>query len=317
MKKTIILEAIDPIEIYGAGNKILNEFCSYFPGMKVIARGNQIFLDGSESQIEQFGNKLDELIERRKHKMNLTTFDVEDIFDGETSPDSFTLNGDATIVHGTDGKPIRARNKTQQEMVKAYFSSDLIFATGPAGTGKTYIAIALAVRALKNREIKRIILTRPAVEAGERLGFLPGDLKDKLDPYLQPLYDALGDMIPIRKLQEFMADGTIQIAPLAYMRGRTLDRACVILDEAQNTNLGQLKMFLTRMGANAKFIVTGDASQVDLPNKKDSGLIRGINLIKDLKGVSVISFTNEDIVRHPLVTKIVKAFDKAEPESEE
>ena len=317
MKKTITLEAIDPIEIYGAGNKILNEFCSYFPGMKVIARGNQIFLDGSESQIEQFGNKLDELIERRKHKMNLTTFDVEDIFDGETSPDSFTLNGDATIVHGTDGKPIRARNKTQQEMVKAYFSSDLIFATGPAGTVKTYIAIALAVRALKNREIKRIILTRPAVEAGERLGFLPGDLKDKLDPYLQPLYDALGDMIPIRKLQEFMADGTIQIAPLAYMRGRTLDRACVILDEAQNTNLGQLKMFLTRMGANAKFIVTGDASQVDLPNKKDSGLIRGINLIKDLKGVSVISFTNEDIVRHPLVTKIVKAFDKAEPESEE
>ena len=317
MKKTITLEAIDPIEIYGAGNKILNEFCSYFPGMKVIARGNQIFLDGSESQIEQFGNKLDELIERRKHKMNLTTFDVEDIFDGETSPDSFTLNGDATIVHGTDGKPIRARNKTQQEMVKAYFSSDLIFATGPAGTGKTYIAIALAVRALKNREIKRIILTRPAVEAGERLGFLPGDLKDKLDPYLQPLYDALGDMIPVRKLQEFMADGTIQIAPLAYMRGRTLDRACVILDEAQNTNLGQLKMFLTRMGANAKFIVTGDARQVDLPNKKDSGLIRGINLIKDLKGVSVISFTNEDIVRHPLVTKIVKAFDKAEPESEE
>lgn len=317
MKKTITLEAIDPIEIYGAGNKILNEFCSYFPGMKVIARGNQIFLDGSESQIEQFGNKLDELIERRKHKMNLTTFDVEDIFDGETSPDSFTLNGDATIVHGTDGKPIRARNKTQQEMVKAYFSSDLIFATGPAGTGKTYIAIALAVRALKNREIKRIILTRPAVEAGERLGFLPGDLKDKLDPYLQPLYDALGDMIPVRKLQEFMADGTIQIAPLAYMRGRTLDRACVILDEAQNTNLGQLKMFLTRMGANAKFIVTGDASQVDLPNKKDSGLIRGINLIKDLKDVSVISFTNEDIVRHPLVTKIVKAFDKAEPESEE
>lgn len=317
MKKTIILEAIDPIEIYGAGNKILNEFCSYFPGMKVIARGNQIFLDGSESQIEQFGNKLDELIERRKHKMNLTTFDVEDIFDGETSPDSFTLNGDATIVHGTDGKPIRARNKTQQEMVKAYFSSDLIFATGPAGTGKTYIAIALAVRALKNREIKRIILTRPAVEAGERLGFLPGDLKDKLDPYLQPLYDALGDMIPVRKLQEFMADGTIQIAPLAYMRGRTLDRACVILDEAQNTNLGQLKMFLTRMGANAKFIVTGDASQVDLPNKKDSGLIRGINLLKDLKGVSVISFTSEDIVRHPLVTKIVKAFDKAEPATEE
>ena len=202
-------------------------------------------------------------------------------------------------------------------MIKAYFSSDLVFAVGPAGTGKTYIAIALAVRALKNREIKRIILTRPAVEAGERLGFLPGDLKDKLDPYLQPLYDALGDMIPTKKLQEFIAEGTIQIAPLAYMRGRTLDRACVILDEAQNTNLGQLKMFLTRMGPDAKFIVTGDASQVDLPHKEDSGLVRGINMLKNIKGVSTIFFTNEDIVRHPLVTKIVKAFDSAETQEAE
>lgn len=312
MRKDITLEALDPIEIYGAGNKILTEFCSYFPGLKVVARGNLIMLDGSEEQIEQFSTKLDELIERRRHKLNLTKFDVEDIFDGETSPDSFTLNGDAVIVHSTDGKPIRARNKKQQEMVKAYFSSDLVFAVGPAGTGKTYIAIALAVRALKNREIKRIILTRPAVEAGERLGFLPGDLKDKLDPYLQPLYDALGDMIPTKKLQEFIAEGTIQIAPLAYMRGRTLDRACVILDEAQNTNLGQLKMFLTRMGPDAKFIVTGDASQVDLPHKEDSGLVRGINMLKNIKGVSTIFFTNEDIVRHPLVTKIVKAFDSAE-----
>ena len=303
---------MDPIEIYGAGNKILAEFCSYFPELKVVARGNLIMLDGNEEQIEQFSSKLDELVERRKHKMNLTKFDVEDIFDGETSPDSFVLNGDATIVHGTDGKPIRARNKTQQEMVKAYFANDLVFAVGPAGTGKTYIAIALAVRALKNREIKRIILTRPAVEAGERLGFLPGDLKDKLDPYLQPLYDALGDMIPSKKLQEFIAEGTIQIAPLAYMRGRTLDRACVILDEAQNTNLGQLKMFLTRMGANAKFIVTGDASQVDLPRKEDSGLLKGINLLKNIKGVATIFFSNEDIVRHPLVSKIVKAFDKEE-----
>lgn len=314
MKNVITLEAIDPIEIYGAGNRILEEFCSYFPGLKVAARGNQIILDGSPAQIEQFGNKLEELIERRKHKMNLTKFDVEDIFDGETSPDSFTLNGDAVIVHGTDGNPIRARNQRQQEMVKSYFLNDLTFAVGPAGTGKTYIAIALAVRALKNREIKRIILTRPAVEAGERLGFLPGDLKDKLDPYLQPLYDALGDMIPVKKLQEFMTDGTIQIAPLAYMRGRTLDKACVILDEAQNTNLGQLKMFLTRMGTNAKFIVTGDASQVDLPKKEDSGLLRGISLLKDLNGVGTIFFTNEDIVRHPLVTKIVKAFDNAKNE---
>jgi phosphate starvation-inducible protein PhoH and related proteins len=265
--------------------------------------------------VEQFSSKLDELIQRRQHKMNLTKFDVEDIFDGETSPDSFMLNGDAIIVHSTEGKPIRARNRTQQDMVKAYFSNDLVFAIGPAGTGKTYIAIALAVRALKNREIRRIILTRPAVEAGERLGFLPGDLKDKLDPYLQPLYDALGDMIPPRKLQEFISDGTIQIAPLAYMRGRTLDRACVILDEAQNTNLGQLKMFLTRMGPDAKFIVTGDASQVDLPHKEDSGLLKGISLLKEIKGVSTIVFTSNDIVRHPLVTKIVKAFDSSGEEN--
>ena len=314
MKKTITLEAIDPVEIYGAGNKILDEFCTYFPGLKVAARGNMIMLEGDEEQIARLSAKLGELIGRRHQKMNLTKFDVEDLFDGDNNSESFMLNGDAVIVHGTDGKPVRARNKTQQELVKAYFNSDLIFAAGPAGTGKTYIAIALAVRALKNREIKRIILTRPAVEAGERLGFLPGDMKDKLDPYLQPLYDALGDMIPAKKLQEFIADGTIQIAPLAYMRGRTLDRACVILDEAQNTNLGQLKMFLTRMGPNAKFIVTGDASQVDLPRKSDSGFIRGINLLKAIKGVSVIRFSNEDIVRHPLVGKIVKAFDSATEE---
>jgi phosphate starvation-inducible PhoH-like protein len=310
MRKTIRLEAIDPIEIFGAGNKILEEFCTYYPELKVVARGDEIILDGPEARVEDFEMKFAELIQRRHRKMNLTVYDVEDIFDGETSPDRFRVNGDAVIVHSTDGKPIRARNRTQQEMVKAYFDNDLVFAVGPAGTGKTYIAIALAVRALKNREIKRIILTRPAVEAGERLGFLPGDLKDKLDPYLQPLYDALGDMIPHRKLSEFMADGTIQIAPLAYMRGRTLDRACVILDEAQNTNMGQLKMFLTRMGCNAKFIVTGDATQVDLPNKADSGLLKGISLIEGIKGISVIRFSNEDIVRHPLVTKIVKAFDK-------
>lgn len=311
MKKTIKLEAIDPVEIYGAGNKILEEFCSYFPGLKVVARGMDIVLEGSPTQVEDFEVKFAQLITRRHQKMNLTPYDVTEIFDGETSADSFKLNGNAIIVHSTEGTPIRARNLTQQNMVKAYFDNDLIFALGPAGTGKTYVAIALAVRALKNREIKRIILTRPAVEAGERLGFLPGDLKDKLDPYLQPLYDALGDMIPSRKLQEFITEGTIQIAPLAYMRGRTLDRACVILDEAQNTNLGQLKMFLTRMGCNAKFIVTGDASQVDLPNKGDSGLMRGVNFVRDIKGVSVIEFTNEDIVRHPLVSKIVKAFDAA------
>lgn len=309
MKKTIPIESVDPIEIYGAGNRILTEFCSYFPKLKVTARGHELMLEGRESDIEEFTIRFAELVERRHHKLNLTVYDVEDIFDGENSADKFRLSGDAVIVHGTDGKPIKARNHTQQEMVKAYFDNDLVFAVGPAGTGKTYVAIALAVRALKNREIKRIILTRPAVEAGERLGFLPGDLKDKLDPYLQPLYDALEDMIPSRKLQEFMADGIIQIAPLAYMRGRTLDRACVILDEAQNTNLGQLKMFLTRMGTSAKFIVTGDATQIDLPRKSDSGLLQGINLLKGIKGIKTIMFSNDDIVRHPLVTKIVKAFD--------
>ena len=311
MKETIRLETIDPIEIYGAANRNLEALCSYFPNLKVAARGNDIHLDGSEEDIASFKSKLTMLIARRRHKTAITPYDVEDIFDGEATPDRYKLNGDAAIVHGNDGKPIKARNRTQEEMVKAYFENDLIFALGPAGTGKTYIAIALAVRALKNREIKRIILTRPAVEAGERLGFLPGDLKDKLDPYLQPLYDALGDMIPAKRLQEFMAEGTIQIAPLAYMRGRTLDRACVILDEAQNTNLGQLKMFLTRMGCDAKFIVTGDASQIDLPNRKDSGLMRGIELTKNIKGVKTITFRNEDIVRHPLVAKIVKAFDEA------
>ena len=311
-RSTIRLEAIDPLEIYGATNKNLEALCSYFPELKVIARGNDIILDGKEEDISAFTTKLNMLVERRHHKTNITPYDVEDLFENEDRADRFKLCGDSVIVHGNDGKPIKARNRTQEEMVRSYFENDLIFAVGPAGTGKTYIAIALAVRALKNREIKRIILTRPAVEAGERLGFLPGDLKDKLDPYLQPLYDALGDMIPPKRLQEFMTEGTIQIAPLAYMRGRTLDRACVILDEAQNTNLGQLKMFLTRMGCDAKFIVTGDASQIDLPNKKDSGLLKGIELTKGIKGIKTIFFRNEDIVRRPLVSKIVKAFEKGE-----
>jgi phosphate starvation-inducible PhoH-like protein len=315
MKKTIHLEAMDPLEIYGVGNKILIEFCSYFPHLKVTARGTELILEGRESDIAEFNVRFAELVEKRHHKMNLTVYDVEDIFSGAAG-EHHRPTSDAIIVHGTDGKPIRARNKTQQDLISAYFENDLIFAVGPAGTGKTYMAIALAVRALKNREIKRIILTRPAVEAGERLGFLPGDLKDKLDPYLQPLYDALADMIPSRRLHEFMEDGTIQIAPLAYMRGRTLDKACVILDEAQNTNLGQLKMFLTRMGTSAKFIVTGDATQIDLPRREDSGLLAGIRLLEGIKGIATIRFGNEDIVRHPLVTKIVKAFDqKAEGSS--
>lgn len=311
-RQSIKLEALDPVEIYGPANKNLEALCGYFPELKVVARGNEIILEGKDTDTKEFTSKLNLLIQRREHKTKVTPYDVEELFDGESVPDRFGSCGESVIVYGNDGKPIKARNRTQNEMVKAYFENDLIFATGPAGTGKTYIAIALAVRALKNREVKRIILTRPAVEAGERLGFLPGDLKDKLDPYLQPLYDALGDMIPAKKLQEFMAEGTIQIAPLAYMRGRTLDRACVILDEAQNTNLGQLKMFLTRMGSDAKFIVTGDASQIDLPDRRDSGLLKGIELTKDIKGIKTIVFRNEDIVRHPLVSKIVKAFEKEE-----
>lgn len=314
VKKTITIAEMDPVEILGAGNRILEALCNYFTDLKVIARGNEIKLEGDGESVGLFEDKLNLLIERRKHKMNLTPYDVEDIFDGENPNDRIKMKGDALIVYNSEGRPIRARNRTQEKMVEAYFENDLVFAVGPAGTGKTYIAIALAVRALKNREIRRIILTRPAVEAGERLGFLPGDLKDKLDPYLQPLYDALGDMIPAKKLQEFITDGTIQIAPLAYMRGRTLDRACVILDEAQNTNLGQLKMFLTRMGSDAKFIVTGDASQIDLPHKEDSGLMKGIELTKGIKGISSIFFSKEDIVRHPLVSKIVKAFESGKTE---
>ncbi|MBQ9310364.1 MAG: PhoH family protein [Bacteroidales bacterium] len=312
MKKSILLDTPDPVEILGPGNKILNEFCTYFPSLEVTGKGNEISLEGEQSQIDDFEKKFAELVSLRKRKLNLTVYDVEDLFAGRSLQPALATQGNAVIVHTNEGKAIRARNANQQKMVKAYFSNDLVFAVGPAGTGKTYIAIALAVRALKNREIKRIILTRPAVEAGERLGFLPGDLKDKLDPYLQPLYDALGDMIPAKKLQDFIAGGTIQIAPLAYMRGRTLDGACVILDEAQNTNMGQLKMFLTRMGTNAKFIVTGDATQIDLPHKEDSGLLKGISLVKDLKGVETIFFDDRDIVRHPLVSKIVKAFDAAD-----
>ncbi len=310
MKKLITLVEVDPLEIYGAGNRVLEALCTYFPGLAVTARGNELHLDGSKADIEAFGQKLASLQERRRHKCNLTPYDVEEMFEDEENGErGAVMNSKAPIVYGIDGKPIIARNARQESMVKAYFENDLLFAIGPAGTGKTYIAIALAVRALKSREIKRIILTRPAVEAGERLGFLPGDLREKLDPYLQPLYDALGDMIPGRKLQDFLSDGTIQIAPLAYMRGRTLDNACVILDEAQNTNLGQLKMFLTRMGANAKFIVTGDASQIDLPNRDDSGLLRGVELTKNIKGVGTVIFDNKDVVRHPLVSRIIKAFD--------
>lgn len=311
--KRIILEEIDPVEIYGVNNKILETVCSHFPHLKVIARGEEINLEGTPGDISGFEGAIEHLIEKRLVKRTLSQYDAEEYFEenGEGHQPEI-LPAASVIVYGNDGRAIKARTPNQMKMVEAFYSNDLIFALGPAGTGKTYVAIALAVRALKNREIKRIVLTRPAVEAGERLGFLPGDLKEKLDPYLLPLYDALKDIIPAKRLQEFIDDGTIEIAPLAYMRGRTLDRACVILDEAQNTSLGQLKMFLTRMGSDAKFIVTGDATQIDLPQKSSSGLLKGVSLVEKIKGISIIRFDYRDIVRHPLVTKIVKAFEKAE-----
>lgn len=288
MKKSITLDPGRTLEIYGPQNCNLQALSARFPQLKVVARGSEIKLEGSAQDIEGFREGLWEI----KGKTISPEMSLSDI-----------------IVYSQEGKPIAARGENQRKMVAAFASNDLIFATGPAGTGKTYIAIALAVKALKNREIRKIILTRPAVEAGERLGFLPGDLKEKLDPYLQPLYDALQDMIPPKKLQEFIADEVIQIAPLAYMRGRTLSGAVAILDEAQNTNLGQLKMFLTRMGAGSKFIVTGDCTQVDLPNREDSGLIRGMHILEGISGIADIRFTKADIVRHPLVSKIVNAFD--------
>ena len=327
MKERIYtLKEMDPVEVYGVNDRFIKSICSHFPNLKVVPRGEKLIMKGEEEQREAFLKVLEMLIAKRMKKRSLSMDDVDSIFEtlsfnsfgGEKGAESNDCSSDSAaqsqapediIVYGNEGKIIRARTKNQKRLVDDYQSHDLIFATGPAGTGKTYTAIALAVRALKNREVKRLILTRPAVEAGERLGFLPGDLKDKLDPYLQPLYDALQDMVPAQRLKSYMEDGTIQIAPLAYMRGRTLESAFVILDEAQNTNLVQLKMFLTRMGNHAKFIVTGDITQIDLPNKGDSGLKRAMEILKGIPGISYVNFTKEDIVRHPLVTKIVKAFE--------
>ena len=327
MKERIYtLKEMDPVEVYGVNDRFIKSICSHFPNLKVVPRGEKLIMKGEEEQIEAFLKVLEMLIAKRMKKRSLSMDDVDSIFETlsfnsfgvEKYAESNNSSSDSAaqsqapediIVYGNEGKIIRARTKNQKRLVDDYQSHDLIFATGPAGTGKTYTAIALAVRALKNREVKRLILTRPAVEAGERLGFLPGDLKDKLDPYLQPLYDALQDMVPAQRLKSYMEDGTIQIAPLAYMRGRTLESAFVILDEAQNTNLVQLKMFLTRMGNHAKFIVTGDITQIDLPNKGDSGLKRAMEILKGIPGISYVNFTKEDIVRHPLVTKIVKAFE--------
>jgi phosphate starvation-inducible PhoH-like protein len=310
IEKSIYLEGIDPLQLYGANNILLDKVKSFFPKLKIVARGHEMISIGDESEIKIFEEKVYLLISFF-HKYNkITLSDIDDLFNGTENPWQEISNFENDVlVFGNHGKLVKAKTVNQQKLVEEYSSNDLLFALGPAGTGKTYTAIALAVRALRNKEIRRIILTRPAVEAGENLGFLPGDLKEKLDPYLQPLYDALRDMIPAKKLIGFLEDGTIEIAPLAFMRGRTLDNAFVILDEGQNTTINQMKMFLTRMGKNAKFIVTGDITQIDLPRKHESGLIKSLSLLRNIQGISIVEFDVRDVVRHKLVKKIIEAYE--------
>lgn len=309
IEKILYLEGIDPVDFFGINNVRFDRIRYNFPKLKIYARGDEIKVNGDESEILFFQSKLEAFI---KHIIRFKDISLEEI-DDLMRMDSINMDkkGENDILlYGNNGKAIKARTVNQRGLVDECVKSDLMLAIGPAGTGKTYTAIALAVRALKMKEVKRIILTRPAVEAGERLGFLPGDYKEKLDPYLQPLYDALNDMIPLKKLKSFIEEGIIQIAPLAYMRGRTLDNAFVILDEGQNATGNQLKMFLTRMGRNAKFIVTGDVTQIDLPRNKDSGLLFAESILKDIEGISIIRFDNRDILRHKLVKNIVDAYNK-------
>ncbi|RIJ47054.1 PhoH family protein [Maribellus luteus] len=317
MDKQILLEGIDPLEFFGINNAKIELIKKLFPKINIVARGNALFVQGEPKEIKAFEKKF-ALILDHYYQYNILTEEIiiELMQSGVSSMEENGGSEPDIIVFGNSGKPVRARTPNQHRLLEESAKNDLIFAIGPAGTGKTYTAIALAVRALKNKEIRKIILSRPAVEAGENLGFLPGDLKDKIDPYLQPLYDALQDMIPLKKLEEFMKDGTIQIAPLAFMRGRTLSNAYVILDEAQNTTINQLKMFLTRMGLNAKFIITGDITQIDLPRKSHSGLIQALKILKKIEGISTIHFDKKDIVRHRLVRDIVDAYDKHQEERE-
>ncbi|MBR6496461.1 MAG: PhoH family protein [Rikenellaceae bacterium] len=310
-EKVIEIVDIDPQLLYGSGNRVMNHLIRKFPNCKIVARGKKIKISGEDDNVQDLYGKVLDLMEYIRRYGHASEDTIDQLFDSPLMPD---LPSDEhlkdVIVYGNNGLVVRARTANQRHLVDLYDDHDMIFTIGPAGSGKTYTAIALAVRALKNREVRRIILTRPAVEAGEKLGFLPGDMKDKLDPYLRPLYDALNDMIPPHKLAQFMEEGIVQIAPLAYMRGRTLDNAFVILDEAQNTTREQLKMFLTRMGRSAKFIINGDITQIDLPRKNDSGLMSTVKLLEKIKGVGIVMFDNSDIVRHPLVGKIVAAFEK-------
>jgi len=313
--KEISIEGVDPRELYGPQNLYLDQIKSLHPSLKIIARGSTLKVLGSEAETAQFRKRFEGFAAYYLKYGHVSSQVVDQCFSGFSAACGEPVDQDV-IVYGNNGNIVRARTVNQQKLVKLFDRNDLLFAVGPAGSGKTYTAIALAVRALKERQVRRIILTRPAVEAGEKLGFLPGDMKEKLDPYLQPLYDALNDMIPPARLVKLMEEGTVQIAPLAYMRGRTLDNAFVILDEAQNTTLSQIKMFLTRMGRNARFIVTGDVTQVDLPHKGDSGLVRAMEILRSVEGIGIVEFDKRDIVRHELVKHIVEAFDKAGGEGE-
>jgi len=306
-EKTIEIKGISAVDLYGVNDKKLDKIRSYYPKLKIVARGSKIKLIGEPEVIEQFEKKLTLLISHINNYGSLTENNIETLMLKETEEIPFKEFGE-TIVHGNGGHLIKARTANQRKLVKAATENDMVFAVGPAGTGKTYTSVALAVRALKNKEVKRIVLTRPAVEAGENLGFLPGDMKEKLDPYIQPLYDGLRDMIPAEKLIEYIETGIIEIAPLAFMRGRTLDKAFVILDEAQNTTINQMKMFLTRMGRNAKFIITGDHTQVDLPKNQKSGLIEAVDRLRDIEGIEVVELTANDVIRHQLVKQIINAF---------
>ena len=312
--KEITLEGVDPRELYGVQTAYLEQIKSLYPTLKIVARGQSLKVLGPEADTVRFAKRMEGLAAYYLKYGHISAQVIDQCFSGGFSggiaQDDAPVDKDV-IVYGNNGNIVRARTVNQQRLVKLYDKNDLLFAVGPAGSGKTYTAIALAVRALKEKQVRRIILTRPAVEAGEKLGFLPGDMKEKLDPYLQPLYDALNDMIPPVKLQKFLEEGTVQIAPLAFMRGRTLDNAFVILDEAQNTTLSQIKMFLTRMGRSAKFIVTGDVTQIDLPRKSDSGLVRTMEILRGVGGIGIVEFDKRDIVRHPLVKHIVEAFDKS------
>ncbi len=312
IEKIILLEGVDPVVFFGSNNANFDKLVEFFPNAKIVARGNEIKIFTEEGEMTAVFEKINYMIEYCKRYKNFP----DEVFDYVPAPVSNGTNGtcgdsgtDDIITFNINGKPIKAFTPNQKRLVELSLENDLVFVTGPAGSGKTYTAIALAVRAMKNREVKRIILSRPAVEAGENLGYLPGDLKEKLDPYLQPLYDALRDMIPAKKLKENIEENVIEIAPLAFMRGRTLDNAYVILDEAQNATSKQIKMFLTRMGRNAKFIVTGDLTQVDLPRSQDSGLVSAIGILKGIEGIASVEFDERDIVRHKLVKSIVKAYE--------